>query len=86
MGTKEHPGKFDCYSNALPDEPLFTLLARDPSAPELLRLWADNRRKAIVLGQRLMSDWAMTDEAYECATRMEQWRILNDGIWRQCHK
>lgn len=40
MGTKNNPGKFDCYAAAHPDEPLFTLLARDPSAPHLIRLWA----------------------------------------------
>ena len=33
MATKTKPGAFDCYSKAEPDEPVFTLLARDPSAP-----------------------------------------------------
>jgi hypothetical protein len=28
MGTKNVPGKFDCYANALPDEPTFVLLGR----------------------------------------------------------
>ena len=26
---KENPGRFDCYANALPDEPMFVLLARE---------------------------------------------------------
>lgn len=39
MGTKNHPGEFDCYAKAQPDEPLFTLLARDPIAPYLVRIW-----------------------------------------------
>lgn len=30
MGTKSNPTQFDCYANALPDEPMFILLARDP--------------------------------------------------------
>lgn len=40
MGSKNNPGKFDCYEAAHPDEPLFTLLARDPAAPGMLRIWA----------------------------------------------
>lgn len=40
MGTKNNPGKFDCYEAADPDEPMFVLLARDASAPHLVRLWA----------------------------------------------
>lgn len=41
MGTKNNPGKFDCYDAALPDEPMFVLLARDP----VVREWV--RRRAI---------------------------------------
>ncbi len=40
MGTKANPGKFDCYANAEPDEPIFVLLGRDPNAPTLVWLWA----------------------------------------------
>jgi hypothetical protein len=40
MGTKTNPGKFDCYENAAPDEPMFVLLARDPQAPALVWRWA----------------------------------------------
>lgn len=40
MGTKAHPGKFDCYTTAQPHEPLFTLLGRDPLAHYLVALWA----------------------------------------------
>jgi hypothetical protein len=40
LGTKLKPGKFDCYEKAEPDEPMFTLLARDPTAPLLIRIWA----------------------------------------------
>lgn len=29
MGSKTNPGQFDCYANALPDEPMF----RGPPAP-----------------------------------------------------
>lgn len=40
MGTKNNPGRFDCYANAEPDEPMFVLLGRDPSAWFLVGLWA----------------------------------------------
>lgn len=38
--TKNNPGKYDCYANAEPDEPMFVLLARDRHAPALVALWA----------------------------------------------
>jgi len=45
MGTKNNPGKFDCYSKADPDEPMFVLLGRDPAASLLVGLWADIRER-----------------------------------------
>lgn len=33
----------DCYMRALPNEPVFTLLARDKQAPALIRKWATDR-------------------------------------------
>ena len=35
MGTKNNPGKFDCYEHAKPDEPMFVLLGRDLEALRL---------------------------------------------------
>jgi hypothetical protein len=82
MGTKLNPGKFDCYANALPDEPMFTLLARDPSAPSLLEMWANHRSRQIRSGDRPQSDRDMVDEARQCAYEMKKWRRENDGKWR----
>lgn len=45
MATKHTDG---CFQHAEDDEPLFTLLARDPAAPGLVRQWAE---KAELLGQ-----------------------------------
>jgi len=45
MGTKNDPGKYDCYAAAEPDEPMFVLLARDETAPLLVERWA-NRQEA----------------------------------------
>lgn len=66
MSTKQHPGKFDCYANAEPDEPMLILLARDPLAPILVRLWADLREHAA-------GNPSKVGEARIVASEMEQW-------------
>ncbi len=68
MATKNNPGKFDCYANALPDEPMFILLGRDRHAPDLVRAWADSREKA---GE----DPVKVAEARQCADAMDRWRV-----------
>jgi len=82
MGTKTNPDTFDCYARALDDEPIFTLLGRDPQAPALLRLWADVRRREVILGARDEDDLRMCSAAEESADQMEEWRKVNDGTWR----
>jgi hypothetical protein len=73
---------FDCYRNALPDEPTFTLLGRDPQAPGLIYLWASEREARITEGSAPRSDMAKVMQARELAARMQAWRTLNDGAWR----
>jgi hypothetical protein len=68
MGTKLNPGKFDCYENAEPDEPMFVLLARDPLAPILVKLWADLREHAA-------GNPSKVAEARTCAADMAKWRV-----------
>lgn len=46
MGTKNNPGKFDALAKALPDEPTFTLIGRDPLAGSAVYLWAMARPSA----------------------------------------
>lgn len=82
MGTKQNPAQFDCYSNALPDEPMFILLARDPKAPMLVDEWAALRAQQVDDGERPQADMAMVDEARQCAAAMRAWREANDGKWR----
>lgn len=86
MATKDNPGKFDCYANALPDEPMFVLLARDELAPSLVRLWATIRDGApshvvdrlvavaheIAAAKSPMNQEKFT-EAMQCADAMEAW-------------
>jgi hypothetical protein len=73
MGTKEKPGEFDCYAAAAPDEPMFVLLARDPSAHLLVGLWALIRDK---LGE---DSAGKIEEARDCADAMRDWFALHAG-------
>lgn len=68
MGTKKNPSEFDCYAAAEDDEPMFVLLARDPDAPDLVRLWAAKRKRR----EGVLS--AKASEAFACAEDMETWR------------
>jgi hypothetical protein len=98
MGSKTNPGKFDCYANALPDEPMFVLLGRDPLAPFLTQIWAmiraGNRDEArrtfneLIIGPQssvyvLNPEDAKALEANDCAQNMLDWRRANDGAWRR---
>lgn len=71
MGTKNNPGEFDCYANAKPDEPMFILLGRDPSAGALVRLWALIRHGQIEQGLRPPKDAAKVAEALKSAEAMD---------------
>lgn len=66
MGTKNNPGKFDCYANADPNEPMFILLGRDKNAPSLVDLWANQRE---IDGE----DPAKVQEARDCANAMRHY-------------
>jgi hypothetical protein len=66
MGTKNRPGKFDCYENADPDEPMFVLLGRDPMAGYLVRKWAWMRE---VEGEPPLK----VAEARACADALDAW-------------
>lgn len=75
MSTKNHPSIFNCYKAALPDEPMFVMLARDPAAPATLRYWAEQRR---LLGKvATEDDQERIAEAIGLAYRMENWRTVN---------
>lgn len=80
MGTKNNPGEFDCYEHAEPDEPLFTLLARDAVAPNIVDAWADAREKRLhtlidqVSGSEVVDELDQIAEARRCAEQMREWR------------
>jgi len=68
MGTKAAPGRFDGYGKAEDDEPVFTLLGRDPVAPKLIREWVRHHQDAKTDGTQLM-------EALDVADQMERYLI-----------
>jgi len=77
MGTKANPSTYDCWSALEDDEPYFLLMARDPHAAELVRLWAAKRRTAIKAGQKPTDDERKAQEAEDCADNMEAWRYVH---------
>lgn len=66
--TKNNPGKFDCYSKAEPDEPMFILLARDPASTRAIEAWIEARKE---MG---FDEAEKIREASDVAYKMEQWR------------
>lgn len=73
MGTKNNPGQYDCYAAAQDDEPFFLLLARDPLAPLLVRLWADIRQQNAGPGEVNDDQLNKLQEARMCAVEMTAW-------------
>ena len=71
MGTKNRPGKFDCYTAAEPDEPMFVLLGRDPLAGALVRLWCVARDGT--------DEIAQINEAQACANDLISWATKKKG-------
>lgn len=100
MGTKQNPGRFDCYEAALPDEPMFVLLARDPLAPFLVSIWSairmnDWEKAGVVFNAMieraggaysLVPDTDPAIEAMDCSQAMFAWRQQNDGRWRTARR
>lgn len=68
MATKNNPGKFDCYANADPDEPMFVLLARDKHAVALIWLWC-------TLRELDNEDPTKVADARACADEMVAWAV-----------
>ena len=71
MGTKNNPGKFDCYAKAGDDEPIFVLRANDPLAPALVELWAAIRLET---HPGHSDQHEKRGEALECARVMRVWK------------
>lgn len=72
MGTKNNPGKFDCYASAEPDEPMFVLLGRDPTASLVVTVWRAIKTEMRERGASHISDEKL-EEARECSLALEKW-------------
>ncbi len=72
MGTKNNPGNYDCYANAEPDEPMFVLLGRDPTASLVVTFWRSLKLQMKEDGTSTMSQEKL-DEAQQCALQLEAW-------------
>lgn len=80
MSTKDNPGDYDCYTKAEPDEPMFILLARDPVAATMVRIWIKLRR---MLGHDVTNkDRRKIGEAKRVADAMDKWRIAQQAQGR----
>lgn len=73
MGTKNNPGRYDCYANAHPDEPLFILLGRDRIGGSLVRLWA-------AVKETFREEQKKVAEARSCADAMDTWCEQKKGL------
>src|SRR5580658_11150662 len=78
VSTPQQPGPFDGLEKAQPDEPIFTLLARDALAPSLVHEWVKRRREAIIARdgdkpEKRRADLIQTREAEEIAWAMVEW-------------
>ena len=99
MGTKNNPGKFDCYENAEPDEPMFVLLGRDRLAGHLVSIWSKVRMgdmeaaSAVFLDMMhkhagaygMEPDVAKAIEAMECSWRCSSFATPGEEAKRHDH-
>jgi hypothetical protein len=67
------PSPFDGWLKAEPDEPTFTLMARDWRAPNMVKQWAYERARDIATGRKPEADRPMVTEARRIARAMEDW-------------
>lgn len=73
----------DCYHRALPGEPCFTMLARDPEFYHFVMRWAEQRELDVRCGERPSEDMELVEEARRLAQRGSMWRRHNLGAWRR---
>ena len=83
MGTKINPGEFDCYHAAMPDEPMFVVLARDADFEGVIGLWCMRRLTRIAQGKDPLSDLDKVREALQTSREGVAWRVEHAGEWRE---
>ena len=94
MGTKNNPGQYDCYQKAAPDEPIFTMRAKDVSAPYFVEMWTYVRQGDFASARgvleslfadpavaALIGDCDKFNEALDVAEAMRDWR--REGVEKE---
>lgn len=71
MGTKNNPGRYDCYANAEPDEPIFVLRGSDTTASVVVHFWRLLKEEMKEQGASNISAEKL-EEARACALAMAQ--------------
>lgn len=75
MTTRDNPTGTDAHRKALPDEPTFTLLARDPAAPAAIEAWMMARvRHYDANPPAPRTEQHKYLEAIRCVGAMDEWR------------
>lgn len=84
METREKLSRTGCLAYALPHEPMFILLARDPDAPDTIQFWAERRARRQVLEPtiELVGDSDKIVGAVDDVEAFKRWRIEHEGEWR----
>lgn len=79
MGTKNNPGKYDCYAKLEPDEPYFLLRGKDPIGWLIVKLWIAMR---ITMADDLIpaAYGDKLNEAKDTAARMKEWAIAKGTL------
>lgn len=82
--TKAEPGPFDGFERAEPDEPIFTLRSADSLAADLVMLWCEQRRAAILAAnfsdERRTAELIQVREAEEISFAMTEWRKGHSSV------
>ena len=86
MGTKNNPGKYDCYEKAGPDEPIFTLRAKLNRYPLLTPPFARNRipiiaRPALFRPLHLSDGIWLITPFLDVGKRLESLKKLVLAVW-----
>jgi hypothetical protein len=79
MGTKNNPGKYDCYAKLEPDEPYFLLRGKDPIGWLVVKVWVALRM--VLADDLLPTEYAeKLNEAKAAAAQMKDWAALKGTL------
>ncbi len=76
MGTKQTPGRYDCYAALQHDEPHFVMMARDEHFARVVAFWALLRMQSIAAGTDPLADVDKVMEALQVAREGTEWRAV----------